>query len=347
MAQGSAEISDKVTVLVFKDNYAARTFQIPLSWISRFGIFLGVFAAVTTVSVFTAAKYYQIAAKTDPSRVQDLEQEITDLRANLKKAESRPSELIAASTPRAAASPILISSQGSHPKSGIPSSAPLTPSGTPFFTEFPANISNSIPDPSTLAFSIRPPKTQWRGKTLRVQFALQYTKQDQGNQQGRILILARGPETLLTYPSGVLNPTGTENLINPMNGEFFSVSRFREVKADFGPVANQKTLNEIEIYIFNKEGQILAYQKINSKNGLEASRSGASVKPIRTSTPEVDTHENLDHAPDAEPAGEPTGIPQSKNKIVPTHEAVLIDSDNEETESKNKSESPESEPNPS
>src|SRR3954471_4861249 len=89
MNQGSTEISGKVTVLVFKDNYAARTFQIPLNWISRFGIFLGILVGLTTASVFIAFKYYRVAVRTDPSRVQDLEQELTDLRSNLKSLDAK------------------------------------------------------------------------------------------------------------------------------------------------------------------------------------------------------------------------------------------------------------------
>jgi hypothetical protein len=285
MGQGSKEISDKVTVLVFKDNYAARTFQIPLNWISRFGIFLGLLFGLTVTSVFFAIKYYRVAVKTDLSRVQDLEQELTDMRANLKSVDAKASDpshtLI---TPPAPAHIAEAKAKASVPE-------PIPVGNGLLFAAFPASVSSDIPDPSTLSFSVKNPRAQWRGKNLRVQFALEYTKEDKGTQTGRILVLARGREALLAYPEGVFNHVGASELIAPENGESFSVSRYREVKADFGPVRNQQALDEVEIFIFSKENQILAHQKFSPhSNRIEhppAPTAAETTTPAVAPSPET------------------------------------------------------------
>jgi len=77
--------SSDLTVLVFKDNSTARTFRVPISWISRLGLFTGIIAAVAILGIFLSLKYYvtaRMALKTaDPTYVQDLEQEVASLRA--------------------------------------------------------------------------------------------------------------------------------------------------------------------------------------------------------------------------------------------------------------------------
>lgn len=288
MNQGPAGISNKVTVLVFKDNYAARTFQIPLSWISKFGIFLGILVGLTSTSIFLAVKYYQVALKTDPSRVQDLEQELVDLRTSQKNIETKGTDSPAA--------PSSTSHAPSTPGTPVATESPANPKtsdsvpageGSPLvFSGFPAQAISQAPAPSTLSFAIQSQKATWIGRNLRVQFALQYTKQDQGNQQGRIVILARGPENLLAYPAGVFNSAGSGSLIDPDKGEFFSVGRFREVKADFGPLRTQQSISLVEVFIFSKDGQILAYEKIlpGVKKGTPAPRSPAPAESSASSS---------------------------------------------------------------
>jgi len=241
MSQGPNQLSDEVTVLVFKDNYAARTFQVSLSWINRLGIFLGCLLTLTLVSGFLAIKYYRI---------------------NLMSISATPTLILSRehSTPP----PLLI--------------APLenaTPKVTPNsyqFSAFPDANVGGIPLPTELSFTIQAPKLIWKGKTLLVRFALQYIRNDQDNQQGRIVILARSPESIYAYPDGILSLPGKNTLISPENGEFFSVSRYREVKADFGPLKAQETISSIEIFIFDTAGKILAYQTLtppSAKKGLE------------------------------------------------------------------------------
>lgn len=263
MNQKPAEVSDKITLLIFKDNFAARTFQIPLKWISQFGIFFVVFAGFTFVSIAYVARYYFIVARGSPAHIRDLETEITNLKSSIKLMKTTPPE-----TP-------------DHKASTQTPSPPPTPSI--LFSAFPGTLSGTLPDPGTLHFVIQTPEFIWQQNTLNIRFSLQYRaappkssssegnvgqeKEPQGSQQGRIMILARGPDTLLAYPSGVLAQAGASNLLNPEEGESFSVSHFREVSADFGPLPSKDSILDLEIFVFNKDGQeILAYQKFSLKD---------------------------------------------------------------------------------
>ncbi|MEK6577845.1 MAG: hypothetical protein AABZ55_01345, partial [Bdellovibrionota bacterium] len=86
------ESTHDVTVLVFKDNYAARSFQVPLKWISKMGFFLWLGFAITVLSIFFGVKYYRIARRVDLSRVQGLENELLDLQASYHALETRSLE---------------------------------------------------------------------------------------------------------------------------------------------------------------------------------------------------------------------------------------------------------------
>lgn len=282
--------SDTLTVLVFKDNYAARTFTIPLQWISRLGALLGIMVGVTTICTFVSIKYYRIAARADLDRVQDLEQELTDLRANLKNWEAKSSEttgsssstvaISGASTPNLVESSVSVSN---HSNSSSTSPSQLATHGdVRIFTSFPSSFALRTPDPSSLPFVIQPPKVSWRGKTLNVKFALQYTKPDQGSQEGKILILARGPESLLSYPANSMTPLGADHLLSTLKGESFAVSRFREVKAEFGPLRSLDSIQNIEIFIADSKGQLLIYKNIETS---KLKSSPEIVPQTSTSTP--------------------------------------------------------------
>jgi hypothetical protein len=279
MNQGTAEISDKITVLVFKDNYAARTFQIPLRWISRFGALLGVLSLLAVGNSLVALKYYRIAAKTDPTRTQDLEQEISEMRAHIRQLEVRAVD----SSSRTPSQPIS-QPPPPAPDQTITSKPPIALS----FPILPEQLAANLPNPTSLPFSVQTPKATWKGKTLKVRFALQYNKNDQGSQQGRILVLARGPGGLLAYPSGVFNFDQSKGLISPEKGEPFSVSRYREVRADFGPVQSQADIHEVEVLIFNKENQLLTYEKVPAQSAPKSlPKTEKNKTPHQAEAPEA------------------------------------------------------------
>lgn len=285
--RGTSDVND-VTVLVFKDNFSSRTFRIPLSWISRFGFALGACAAASLILLFLTVKYYRMARNSNPVRVMELEGELDELRASYKSVEAKASAAsLAAATkpapapadkPAGAASPVPVPTV-TVTATATPSAAnPVTPTRATLFSAVPLSKLAKMPDPATLPFKLVQSKVVWRKNTLSVQFAIQYTSEDGGNQQGRIVILARGARTLMTYPEKVMNVAGADSLLQPDQGEYFSVSRFREVKADFGPVPTD-TLKTAEVLIFNTQGDLLVAERYNAET--PAAPPPAAVKPAR------------------------------------------------------------------
>jgi hypothetical protein len=257
MAKTHDSNSDKLNVLVFKDNYSSRSFQIPLTWISRLGLYVFGLALVTAASSFFAIKSHLALRSTNPERVRDLEHQLSELQAKLS---SSPAQAIA--------------NAPSIPQPGA-SAGPITIAGTKHVAQ--------VPQPaSSLPFTIQQLSTFWRGNALRVRFAIQYTKGDGGNQQGHIVIFARGPNMTLTYPEHVLAKVDSPALIRPEEGEYFSVSRYREVNADFPPVVNRGTLTEAEIMLFDNNNQLLILERIPIKNEARTAAPAAAEAPMPT-----------------------------------------------------------------
>ena len=310
---------DELTVIVFKDNYAARTFRVPLSWISRMGSWLGLIAAIALISSVAATKYYRLARIGSPARVNELEEELSGLRASYGTLQAK---FVTAETARAVpetSGPNVPNTAHPAPPPAVSTPAippPFEKSSGPalLFQDLPAGIDarpshESAKGSVTLALQ----RMHWRGNILDLQAALQYTRTDGGNQQGLIVILSRGPETLLAYPEGVLNPGSAATLIAPERGEYFSVSRYREVKASFGPVRNPSALNELEILIFGARDDRPSTLLIRLKSPVNAT-TAPRIRPARPA-PESgsETEHDVDDAP--EPATPVT--PTSTNPATP------------------------------
>ena len=266
---------NQLTFLVFKDGLVSRTFQISKTWIARFGIALGISALITLGSAFTALKFYRSALSTGPSRSNENSQPSSPKEGELQKelAELKSAnQNLQAQLKTGATVPVAASV--------VPVSAPMISTTNPFsnlFSALPQGPSAAVPDRASLPFTLDLAKVTWSGNTLKVGFAIQYIRDDGGNQQGHIIILARGPETLLAYPDGVLNPVGSETLIRPESGEYFSVSRFREVKAEFTPRA-QSQITEVEVLLVDQTKQLLISQKFTPEKPV-ARKKKSDEKP--------------------------------------------------------------------
>jgi len=70
-----------------KDSIASRVFQFRLAWLYQLGLCLGLAFFLTMLGSLYAVKYYQLKARTHPLRVGDLEWELADLKASLKKSQ--------------------------------------------------------------------------------------------------------------------------------------------------------------------------------------------------------------------------------------------------------------------
>ena len=272
---------NQLTFLVFKDGLVSRTFQVSLTWIARFGIALAVSALITVGSAFTALKFYRSARSNSPARPNEngqpsypKEGELQKELAELKSAnQNLQAQLKSGTTVPVAASVVPVAV-----------SAPMIATTNPFsnlFSALPQGPSAAVPDRASLPFTLDLAKVTWSGNTLKVGFAIQYIRDDGGNQQGHIIILARGPETLLAYPDGVLNPVGSETLIRPESGEYFSVSRFREVKAEFTP-RTQSQITEVEVLLVDQTKQLLISQKFTPEKPVSRKKKAEDQPEEKT-----------------------------------------------------------------
>lgn len=218
---------------------------------------------MTLLSLGLALNYYREASQADLSRLHSLEEEIAQLKGGPS---TTPSSLSSSSDPPkqitilGPLSPDLVlggnKTPGIHPRL----LATLLPSGA-----FPIIERQKNP------LAIVSLKVQREKKALKINFAMEYTSEDKGSQQGTILLLAHGAKTLMTYPEDALGNLQNETLLLPQKGEHFSVSRFREVEAEFGPANSTETFKKIEILIFNPEGRLLIHQSVEPEGVPESS----------------------------------------------------------------------------
>jgi hypothetical protein len=331
----------KLTVLVFKDGFASRTFQIPFSWFSSFGIIVAALAALTVGAALIAARAYRAANRANPERVESLETELSDLKASNKLLENRLTER-AAETP--AAIPLTAAALPAAPVPAPTVTVTVTPtsqtalnvapaipllaaaSGRPLlFTALPPATKPAPGNPSTIPIEIHAPKAAWTSSGLAVTFDLQYSRSDKGTQQGHIVVLARGPETMVAYPEGVLNLSARDTLVAPDRGEYFSVSRFRSVRADFTPL-KRGSIKEAEVLIFDANDNLLIHSLIEPGKAEipevpAAKPAPAPVKsrpaPKAKATPEDDTTDDSEAPQSAAPPASAAASAPAEHEAVP------------------------------
>jgi hypothetical protein len=251
---------EDVTVVVFKDNFAARSFKVPLGWVSRLGAGVGLLLLSTALVSLVAVKYYRIAHQGDPARIGSLEEEIHELQTTNETLQAKAKAALDAAAaavknvavqPQPTAAPVAV--QPVTPPPTIPTAkaqaVPITAGNVLLFRDLPLGVLAPT-DPAAIPISVVTPKVTWKGKNLGVRFAIQYSGQSGGNQQGRIVVIARGPSSMLSYPDTVFNLGSSATLIAPEQGEYFSVSRYRETHAEFTGITNPASLKEVEILIF-------------------------------------------------------------------------------------------------
>jgi hypothetical protein len=306
--------NDELTVMVFKDNSSARTFKVSLAWISRLGLIIGVVTAIAVLGVFLSTRFYltarQASKSGDPAYVQALETENATLKTNLKQAQTQVAAVPAQTqTPSAqsvnsAPVPTVTVTVTATPAAAAPpvASAPVATAALgPGFSALPSSIT---PDFAGSSISIYEPKVKWSGKTLKVQFFIQYNKEDKGNQQGRIILIARGPQTLMAYPADVFNPGDSPALIVPDKGEYFSVSRIREVKADFGPARTNRDFTSVEVFLLSTDQKLLVHQFLKAPE-----QAAAPVKAPKAKAAEDTSSDSSGTTPDTSATAQPLTPP--------------------------------------
>lgn len=270
---------DQVTVLVFRDNLVARTFRVPLKWLSQLGMLITLCVIVALASAFFGLKYYRLAQRAAPARVQELENELAQVQTAYQALEAKAKNFSDTEITEVAPEP---AAQVPTPDAVAASATTIPPRMGALFSALPPSAldGGGVPNPDTLPFRLEQPTARWRGNMLQVHFNIQYISKDGGNQQGRILILARGPKSIFGYPERIFQKAGSAYLLDAGHGEYFSVSRFREGKAEFGPFSNRSTIQDVEIFILNQKGKLLLNQILTPETGTAAA-------PVRASVPAV------------------------------------------------------------
>jgi len=269
--------AESITVLVFKDNFAARSFQLPIAWVSRFGLIVGALSGVTLLTAGAALRFYWLARKADPVRVMDLEQEVADLREALARkalvastpsvlpstlpslAPSAVPSLASTQTPAAPSTPLVQQTPAAPVVAPAAPAAPATPAAG---TVLGGELTSAAPVPAQeLTFKADPIRAKWKkGGGLEVTFNLIYTRNDGASQRGRVLVLARGPSVNSGYPAGTLVEASGKWELRPREGEYFSVGRFREVVADFPELSTKSGVTTVEVLIFDTSLKLLVHQ---------------------------------------------------------------------------------------
>jgi hypothetical protein len=298
-------MSDRLTLVVFKDHLSSRTLTVRLAWLRAFGLAL---LSVIGLAIIAGSLFFNAYRKTlatgsvaDSRRVDELEKELTEMKSSYESLKEQALNRASGGTGLGGAASAF---------SSLPADAVLEP----------------LPARDSLPFRLESMKASWRGNTLQIRSAIEYSREDGGNQQGHFILIARGPQSVLGYPEGTFSSAGTPALLKPDGGEFFSVSRYREVKADFGPYARRDDVKAIEIYVFDLRKRLIYFDRI----ALESTpgRPGSTPAPRATPTSAaawVDTGPLLGPitltsptppSPKPSPSPKPAPAPAPKPKVV-------------------------------
>ena len=263
---------DTLTLLVFKENLPSRTFSLSVDWVNRLGILLALILVGSLATGMLGLRSYWLSPKLREGRLEELHHQIDELKATQEKL--RAEQVVAMSEKRPSSISDAVKNQTlSASGDTLPAPPPTLPAGA---SSFPIHISH--------------PAAVWRDRVLQVRFNIQYMKTDGQSQQGRIVAVAKGDDFVFAYPPQALNKNGLSvGLVDWTQGEYFSVGRFREVKALFeGAGGLQKAIREIHILIFDLKGMILIEDKLelnSTKPNKATARRKEIIEPTEAPAP--------------------------------------------------------------
>ncbi len=263
------KLKQSLEVLVFQDGLASRNFTIPLSWFSRLGWIVGSCLLATALATGGALWIWRQSHEAQPERLKELEKQIEVLEGKLA---TQP-EPVAEPQPTAPQAPVTAIAPVPAPTVTVTVTAAQPPAsetlpalklfqrqadsaraGTPVgFSAFPSTVVGEIPwvaRPS-VPIEMTQPQLQWQGRKLKVKFDIRFVGPEGKSQQGRIIVVARGPETLIVYPAGALRAADGNSLFDTEQGEYFSVSRFRETRLELPSV--DSALRSLEIFLIGND----------------------------------------------------------------------------------------------
>ncbi len=250
---GNTGKNDKVlTIQVHEENLNPRTFKVPVRWIHRASWSAWLLLAVSVLSSVFALRLYFSERLARPELVAELENEVQELKIALEKKGAPATG--AALTP---------APQGSDPKATeeAPSPGPgetLTAKDG-IWNGLAENIS-APPAGVTPTVRLDDPRLEWQGKYANFTVNVVYRDPGKGSQQGRLVALGRANDRLFAHPEGALNTSSGSPLFDVSRGEYYSVARFRVLKARFGPYESPRQLAEIQVFMFDLGNRLILNQ---------------------------------------------------------------------------------------
>ena len=257
-----AKSTDKIlTLRIHLENLNARTFKIPLSWITQSALIAWALLSLACIASTYAIKEYISERSARPELVNELENEIQELKIALEK-KGTPSTLSVNSQTSTDALKGDLKSSNEKPAPG-PGVSIESKEGV--WTGLAENI--SLPPAGIIPnIKLEDPRIDWEGKYANFTVNILYKDPGKGSQQGHLVALARSPDLIFAHPDGVLNTPSNHYLFNPNKGEYFSVAKFRVLNARFGPFENKKQLNEIQVFFFDLNSKLIMIQNFPYEN---------------------------------------------------------------------------------
>ncbi|MBU6154194.1 MAG: hypothetical protein KGP28_07815 [Bdellovibrionales bacterium] len=243
--------SDKIlTVQVHHENLNPRTFKVPVRWIHRASWMAWLLLSVSLASSLYAVREYYSERSARPELVAELENEVQNLKIALEK-----------KTPSSA--PPIPGSASSSPSD--PRASDTKPSPAPGIPmEGRDGVWNGLAEQITVppagtepSIRFEDARVEWQGKYANFTLNVVYRNPGKGSQQGHLVALGRSNDSLFAHPDGVLNTSSGSALFDANRGEYFSVARFRVLKARFGPFETNEQLREIQIFAFDLSNKLI------------------------------------------------------------------------------------------
>ena len=232
----------KLTVLVFKDQLASRSFELTPRWLTWFGVMNLTLGLIAVGGVTWGVKNWMRLRTAAPS-YPELEQRIEQLQGEVLSAKSKAATTVA----EAPAAPTA--------QTALTPERPIQTGWARLSSKLLAPVQGGEPTIKIENVRIKPQRAG-----VRVQFELTYVRKDGGTQQGRFLILGRSADALATYPKSLLQSSTASDFIQIDRAESFSVGRLRPVDARIEGIS---TAQEIEILIIDRDGRVLQYETRN------------------------------------------------------------------------------------
>jgi hypothetical protein len=101
------------------------------------------------------------------------------------------------------------------------------------------------------------------GKQMLVSFELHNVHPQQVQERGYIMVVAKTPDMILTYPARALSPDDNI-LVDFTKGETFAISRFREAEATFPLNLLEGRKPSFQIILFSTDGRVLGHMHVEA-----------------------------------------------------------------------------------